>query len=97
MSANLFKRVQRASERATLLFKDDPRVKDRRIKEIIAACFARSKNKGKAIPDMRRMSDAELLKIIGTDEARYPIVKENFIQLYRSIRKDEMAKEQAQK
>lgn len=93
MSANLFKRVQRAGERAALLRKDDPRVKDRRIKEIIASCFARSKNKGKVIPDMTRMSDAELLKIIGTDEANYPFVKETFIQLYMSLRKDETAKE----
>jgi hypothetical protein len=93
MSTNLFKRVQRAGERARLLRKDDPRAKDRRIKEIIASCFARSKNKGKAIPDMTRMSDAELLKIIGTDEANYPLVKEKFIHLCRSARKDETAKE----
>lgn len=95
MSANLLKRVQRAGERARLLRKDDPRAKDRRIKEIIASCTARSKNKGKAIPDMRRMSDAELLKIIGTDEANYPRVMNEFINCYKSARAEIQAKGQA--
>lgn len=93
MSTNLLKRVQRAGERAAHLRKDDPRAKDRRIKEIIASFAVRSKTIPD--PDMRRMSDAELLKIIGTDEAHYPRVKEDFIQCYRSIRRSEIAKEGA--
>lgn len=95
MSANLFRRVQRAGERAALLRKDDPRIKSRRIKEIIASFTAASKNKSNALPDMSRLSDAELLQAIGTDEANYPRVMNEFIHCYKSARAEIQAKGQA--